>query len=133
MAHDIVRDVLEEIKNIMVDLTPQMSEANIDHIWKSIKDPTCLTLRPAIEETEKALEEMMPPDDITLGKVVLEQAKQKGRLTEEQRCLLAELFDNLEVVYEASTQTCSILAKLSRSLNLSQLELVLWASIRPLV
>ena len=117
----------------MVDLTPQMSEANIDVIWKSIKDPTCLAWRPVIKETERALDEMMPPDDIMPGKVVSEQAEQKGPLTEERRRLLAELFDNLEVVHDALAQTCSIMARLSRSLNLSQLELVLRASIRPLV
>ena len=82
MTQDIVRDVLEEIKNIVADLTPQMGEANIDHIWKSIKDLTCITLRPAIKENEKALEEMMPPDDIMPGKSSCEQAKQKGQLTE---------------------------------------------------
>lgn len=85
------------------------------------------------EETERALEEIMPPEDIMPGKTVSEQAEQKGPLTEEQRCLLADLFNNLEVVHEASTQTCSIMARLPRSLNPSQLELVLWASIRPLV
>ena len=132
-GRDIVREALKEIKNIMVNLTPQMSEDTIDTVWKCIKDPTCLTLRPASEETERVLEEMMPPEDITPGKIVSEQAEQKGPLTEEQRCLLADLFDNLEVVHEVSAQTCSIMARLSRSLNPSQLELVLWASIRLLV
>ena len=133
LAHDVVRETLKEIKDIMMKLTPQMSEVTIDAVWKSIKDPTCLALRPASEETERALEEMMPPEDITSGKTVAEWAEQKGPLTEEQTCLLADLFDNLEVVHEASAQTCSFMARLSRSLNSSQLELVLWASIRPLV
>ena len=110
-----------------------MSEATIDAVWKSIKDPTCLALRPVSKEINRTLEEMMPPEDIMPGKIVSEQAEQKGPLTKEQRHLLADLFDNLEVVHEASTQTCSIMARLSRSLNSSQLELVLWASIRPLV
>ena len=75
----------------------------------------------------------MPPEDIMPGKIVAEQAKQKGPLTKEQRHLLVDLFNNLEVVHEAAAQTCSIMARLSRSLNLSQLELVLQASIRWLV
>ena len=128
-----MREALEEIKNIMVNLTLQMIEATIDTVWKCIKDPTCLASRPVSKETKRALEEMMSPEDIMPGKIVSEQAEQKGPLTEEQRHLLVDLFDNLEVVHETSTQTCSIMARLSRSLNLSQLEPVLRASIRPLV
>ena len=133
LPRDVVRETLKEIKDIMMKLTLQISEATIDIVWKSIKDPTCLTLRPVSEEIKRALEEMMPPEDITPGKIVAEQAQEKGPLTEEQRHLLADLFDNLEVVHEASAKTCSILARLSRSLNSDQLKLVLWASIRPLV
>ena len=70
LARNVVRETLEEIKDIMTKLTPQMSEATIDVVWKSIKGPTCLTLRPASKEIERALEEMMPPEDITPGKIV---------------------------------------------------------------
>ena len=132
-AHNMVRDTLKEIKDIMMQLTPQISEATIDVVWKSIKDPICLTLRPVSEEIKRALEEMMPPEDIMPGKIIVEWAKEKGLLTKEQRHLLVDLFDNLEVVHEASTQTCSIMARLSRSLNSNQLKLVLCASIRLLV
>ena len=94
LGHDIVRETLKEIKDIMMKLTPQMSEATIDAVWKSIIDPTCLVLRPVSEETKRALEEMMPPGDITSGKTAAKQAEQKGPLTKKQRCLLADLFDN---------------------------------------
>ena len=132
-THDITREALKEMRNNMASLIPQMSEAIVNTVWASIKDPTCLTLRPVSEEIEKILEEMMPPEDITPGKTVMEQAEQKGPLSEEQVHQIAELFENLEVVHEASAQTCSIMARLSRSLNPDQLDLVLQASIRPLV
>ena len=76
---------------------------------------------------------MMPPEDIMPRKMVSDQAGQKGPLTKEQTWLLADLFNNLGVVHEALAQMCSIMARLSRCFNLSQLELVLLPSIRPLV
>ena len=102
-------------------------------VWASIKDPTCLAIRPTREESERALKEMMPLEDITLGSSMIETAEQEEPLTSNQRQLLADLFEHLEVVHESLIQVCSILARLSRSLTSTQLKLVLQASIRPLV
>ena len=88
MVHDITREALEEMKSNMTKVIPQMSEAIVNTVWVSIKDPSCLTLRPVSEEAERVLEEMMPPEDITLGKTVAEQAEQERPFTEEQMCLL---------------------------------------------
>ena len=102
-------------------------------VWVSIKDPTCLAIRPTREESERALEEMMPLEDITSGSSIIQAGKQEEPLMSNQRQLLAELFEYLEVVHESLAQACSTLARLSRSLTSNQLKLVLQASIRPLV
>ena len=83
----------------------------------AIKDPTCLALRPVTEEGERALEEMMPPEDIPRGGSIAAAVEEEGLLAEEQRQLLAELFENLEVIHESAAQTCSILARLLRTLG----------------
>ena len=54
-------------------------------------------------------------------------------MTDKQRQLLTELFDDLEVVHKHLTRSRSILARLSRSLNRVQLMAVLKASVRPLI
>ena len=76
---------------------------------------------------------MIPPEDIPSRGNVAAAVKEEGPLTEDQRQLLVELFDNLEVVHESAAQSCGILARLLRTLSTTQLKLVLWASVRPLV
>ena len=110
-----------------------MKEANMTGVWASKKDPTCLAIRPTREESERTLKEMMPLEDITLGSSMIEAAEQEEPLTSDQGQLLVELFKHPEVVHESSGQACSILVRLSRSLTSTQLKLVQWASIRPLV
>lgn len=116
-----------------MEIMPQMAEASVAAVWASIKDPTCLAIRLASEEAERALEEMMPLEDIPPGRTMAEAAELEGPLIDEQKQLMAELFQNLAVVHESTAQSCSIMARLSRSLNSSQLKLVLRASVRPLV
>ena len=67
----------------------------------------------------------MPLEDIPPGRTMAEAAEQEGPLMDEQKQLVAKLFKNLEVVHESMAQSCSIMARLSRSLNLSDLKLVL--------
>ena len=54
-------------------------------------------------------------------------------LTENDKRLLAELFDALEVAHEQLAVACSTLGRLSRMLKSEQLLLILKASIQPLI
>ena len=51
----------------------------------------------------------------------------------DRREILVKLFNNLEVVHEHAARSCSILATLFRTLSITQLKMVLWANVRPLV
>lgn len=104
---------------------PQMAEASVVVVWASIKDPTFLAIRLVREETERALEEMMPLVDILPGRTMAKSVEGEGPLTDKQKQLMAELFENLEVVHKSAAQACSIMARLWRSLNSSQFKLVL--------
>ena len=54
-------------------------------------------------------------------------------LTTEDRTLITEVFDSLEIVHSELASACSALSSLSRSLKPKQLMMVLKASTRPLI
>ena len=109
-----------------------MAEANLETVLGAIKDPSLLAICPPTEEREAKLELLMPPAEIPSGEEVAEELDLVEPLTEEQRQLIAETFEELEVAYEHISRSCSSLAILSRSLNSRQLLALLKASIRPL-
>ena len=47
-------------------------------VWTSIKDPTYLGIRPTREESKRALEEMMPLEDITMGVPLYKQPNRRS-------------------------------------------------------
>ena len=86
-----------------------------------------------MDKIEKALGELMPLEDIPGRTDMVAEAEEETLLTENQRQLLVELFDYLEVVHEHTARSCSILAALLKTLSTAQLKMVLQASVRPLV
>ena len=77
---------------------------------------------------EQLLEDLMPLKDIPSGGEVASYVEEIAPLTDDQRDLLGELFDDLEVVHEHIGRSCNILARLSGKLNSAQLSV----SIRPI-
>ena len=57
---DVVKAVLIEFQETIKRVMPQISEANITCILRSIRDLTCTALRPQTEDMDDLLEEMMP-------------------------------------------------------------------------
>ena len=110
-----------------------MEDANVTTILKSIKDMSCIALMPQTSDHEEKLEAMMPKSDLPDPSNALAQAKQLGDLMQEQKGLLAELFNELEVVHESMVRAIVTLGRLSQGLNGKQLLLVLKASVCPLV
>ena len=73
------------------------------------------------------------PEDTPDPKDVLSKTEGLGDLTKEQKEMIRELFDELEIAHKALTQACSTLGVLSRSLTGRQLLLTLRASVHPLI
>ena len=86
-----------------------------------------------MEEIEGLLEEMMATEEIPSGSSVIAMIEDIEPLTANQRNMIGELFDDLEVAYDNMARACSMLSSLSRSLSSTQLMLVLKASIKAMI
>ena len=83
-VQDMTREALEQVKAKIAEVVPQMAEASVVMVLGSIKDPTCLAIRPATDEMEWALEEIIPPEDIPSRGNVAAVIKEEGPLREDQ-------------------------------------------------
>lgn len=75
----------------------------------------------------------MPMEDILSGSSVIERINGAEPLTTEQKWMISELFDNLDVAHDHMARPCGMLGILSQSLNSIQLLLLLQASVRPMI
>ena len=109
---------------------PNMETADSKAVWQAIKDKVGLSIMSKSREVEKALEYLVPDEDIPQVKDVLDKT---GEVSPAERELIKELFDSLEVVHSHLAMACSTLSRLSDTLKPSQLMTILDASIRLLV
>ena len=130
---NILKDALEEVHIATSIVIPAIEEGSAAKVLKSIKDLTCLMLHKGSEQVEQLLEQIIPDEEIPSGKSVVRGALKKGNLTSEQAELITELFKVMEVAYNHKAKACSCLMRLSRTLSTQQLQVVLQASIRPLI
>ena len=114
---DILKDTLEEFKRAICIVMPSMMETNIVTILRSIKDPTCLTLHPQTDNMVGLLEEFMPDEDIPAGTQVLGVVEHINPLTYDQKDLLVELFDDLEVAHDRMARVCGRMSSLAKVLG----------------
>ena len=110
-----------------------MEEAKIESVLKAIKDTACTALMPPDSDKEERLEAMMPESETPDLEDLLSNMEELGDLTKDQKELLGELFEELEMAHKSLARACSTLGRLSRGLNGRQLLLTLQASVRPLV
>ena len=130
---NVLKDALEEVYQAISNTVPSMKEASTADVLKSIKDPTCLVLHEGLEHAEQLLEDIISEEDISSRRSVIEGAQRVGNLTDEQRGLIMELFELMEVAYDHEARACSCLVRLSRTLNAQQLQVILQSSIKPLI
>ena len=124
-----MKRTIERFKSAIVEIAPYMEEAKVVSILKSIKDTSCTALMPPASDHEERLEAMMSELETPDPKDILAQAEQFGKLTQDQKELMGELFNELEMAHESLTRASSTLGRLSRSLNSRQLLLTLKASV----
>ena len=109
----IMKRTIERFKSAIVGIAPYMEEAKVVSILKSIKDTSCMALMLLTSDREERLETMMPELEIPDPKDTLAQAEQLGELTQEQKELIGELFDELETAHESLARASSTLGRLS--------------------
>ena len=110
-----------------------MEDAKVEAVLEAIKDKACTVLMPPDSNKEEILEAMMPETETPDLEDLLSNTEELGDITSNQKELLGELFEELEMAHESLTRACSTLGRLSRGLSGRQLLLTLRASIRPLV
>ena len=88
---------------------------------------------PPTEDSKRKLECLIPDKEVPLASGILKAIENLEDLTAEDRTLITKLFDSLEVAHSELASACSALGRLSKSLKLRQLMVVLKASIRPLI
>ena len=49
--------MIEQVKDIITRVAPQLAEADVATVLQSIRDPTCLAVRPRMGKTDQLLED----------------------------------------------------------------------------
>ena len=94
-----------------------MDTADPDAVWRAIKDKVSLSICPPTEQKEQMLECLLPDEDVPSAAQVLETMEDPEDMTKEDRILITELFESLEVAHSELASACSILSRLSRNLK----------------
>ena len=97
-----------------------------------MKDRSYKVRLPRSDKVEQMLEEILPTEEVPQAVGVVQVVKAKELLTETDQRLIAKLYDALEVAHDQLAMACSLLGRLSRTLKLKQLMVVMKASIQPL-
>ena len=110
-----------------------MDTADPDAVWQAIKDKVSLCIYPPMEEKERMLKCLLLAKEVPLTAQVLMAMEDRDNLTKEDRALINELFESLEVEQSQMALACSVMGRLSRNLKPRQLMVVLQATIMPLI
>ena len=127
---DVLKGTLQKFKEAICVVMPSMMEANVLDILHSIRDPTCLTLRPQTEEVEGLQEELIPPEEIPSSSSMMGSMTDERTLSDEEKEMIHELFETLETAYDHIGRACGLIGALSKKLKSSRLMTVLKASVR---
>ena len=128
-----MEDTVIKFKEAISRVIPNMAQADVKKVTHAISDPTCLALQPKTDAREELQEVMMPLEDTLEVDEVAASIQGDTPLNENQRELLKELFEDLEVAHEHTARACSVLAHLSLSLMAPQIMATLKAVTHPLI
>ena len=125
-----IKEAIENYKEKMANMFPNMATANTAAVHASIKDKVGLCLYPQTDQRDKLLESIISAEEVTSAAEVIGKV---GDITPEERDIIKELFDSLEVAHSHLAMACSSLSRLSVTLRAADLRTVLEASIRPVI
>ena len=97
---DMLRQLLEDMKEVITRGYPSMVEVDVKAVLRSILDPTCLAMRWQTMEVEGHLEELIPDEDIPEGLWVVMDISNVKPLTFEQKDMIISLFNDLAVAQD---------------------------------
>ena len=109
-VHDAMKEAILDYKQVITKMVLEMDTANPDAVWRAIKDKVGLCICPSTEEKERTLECLLPDQEIPLAARVLEMMEDANELTKEDRALISELFESLEVAHSELASACSVLS-----------------------
>ena len=127
---DAIKEVMKKYKDIIANMFPNMAAANSEVVFASVKDKVGLCLCPQTEQKENLLESIISAEEVTSVAEVLGRVEE---ITQDERDLIKELFDSLEVAHSHLAIACSTLSRLSSTMRPANLRTILDASIRPLI
>ena len=127
---DAIKEAIENYKEKMANMFPNMATANTAAVHASIKDKVGLCLYPQMDQKDKLLENIISAEEVTSAVEVIGKV---GDITPEERDIIKELFDSLEVAHSHLAMACSSLSQLSATMRATDLRTVLEASIRPVI
>ena len=130
---DILNELVSKFKEAISRVIPAMAEAEVGKVVGSIKDLSCVAVRPKTDVREELLSVLMPLEDAPTEEEVMSSIEGGAQLDKNQRELLRELFEDLEIAHEHTARACSVLARLSMTLTPPQLMATLRAAARPLI
>ena len=108
-----MKEAIRKYKQEIAAMVPGMETADPDIVWKAIKDKVSLSICPHTDQKERMLESLFPDEDIPSADQVLETLEDPEDMTKEDRTLIAELFESLEVAHSELASACSMLSRLS--------------------
>ena len=123
-------DAMKKYKEAIASMFPNMETANADTVWMTVKDKVRLCICPQSQKNENTLECMVSADEVPQAAEVLGKVEE---VTQEERELIRELFDSLEVAHSHLVAACSMLSRLPSTMSPTQLMTILDAGIRPLI
>ena len=130
---DLLEWAMSDMKATLANTIPTMQLADISMVTRAIRDKCFNILQPRSDEMDQVLEEILPNKEIPSTSEVLHSAQREETLTEADQRVIAELFETLETAHDQLATACSLLGRLSRTLNPEQLMIIVKASIRPLI
>ena len=125
--------ILAGVKEVLSNLMPSMQLADTCTISRAIQDKYFNTLLPRSDALEETLQEIISDEEIPDASDVIRTVEIKKEMSKEDKEIVAELFSNLEVAHDHMATACSLLSRLSRTLDPPQLITIIQASIRPLI
>ena len=127
-----MKRAIVDYKEVIVNMIPSMEMADPDAMWRSVKDKVGLCICPPTEERDRTLGCLIPDQEVPQAAKVLEKIEEADELTWEDRDLIRELFNSLEMAHSELVLAYSVLSCLSGTLKPRQLMTVLEPSTRPL-
>ena len=127
---DALHRTVTSLKKVMTKHAPSMTEADVNSIMKTIRDPSCLHLHQYI--TTGGITVTEAESEAPSGWEFLRSLPEKERKKEERQ-LIINTFDHISEAMAHASMAAANISSLGKITDPETFDLVLWAAARPLV